>query len=112
MAEVAVAAGGAAAPAAALLRLLGLEHDKQRQPQAQRREQDAEQDFHIHHPPQYTTPAARAGLFFAVGEKDLHVFMRLCIIDADKTQKNPPPEGGGKNVRFYLGVASCTQVLG
>lgn len=102
MAEVPVTAGGAAAPAAALLRLLGFEDYKKRQPQTQRPKQEVDQNVHIYHPPQYTTPAARAGLFFAVGEKDLHVFMRLCIIDADKTQKNPPPEGGGKNVRFYL----------
>ena len=70
VAEVAVAAGGAAAPAAALLRLLGLEHDKQRQPQAQRPKQEVDQNVHIYHPlPSIAYPPAPAGGIFTFREK-------------------------------------------
>lgn len=54
VAEVAVAACSAAPPAAAFLGLVGLEHDKYRQADAKRREQDIKND-HKHHPIQYTT---------------------------------------------------------
>lgn len=54
VAEVAVAAGGAAPAAAAFLGLVGLEHDKYRQADAKRREQDIK-NHHSDHPIQYTT---------------------------------------------------------
>ena len=54
VAEVAVAAGSTAPPAAAFLGLVGLEHDKQRQADAKRREQDIK-NYHSNHPIQYTT---------------------------------------------------------
>ena len=57
MAEVAVAAGGAAAAAAALLGLVGPEHDKNRQPHAQRREQDIKHDQSISPRPVYHSQA-------------------------------------------------------
>ena len=54
VAEVAVAAGSTAPPAAAFLGLVGLEHDKYRQADAKRREQDIK-NYHCNHPIQYTT---------------------------------------------------------
>lgn len=54
VAEVAVAAGSAAPPAAAFLGLVGFENDKERQPHAKRREQDIK-NYHSDHPDQYIT---------------------------------------------------------
>lgn len=79
MAEVAVAAGSTAPAAAAFLGLVGLEHDKYRQPHAQRREQDIKHD-------QSTSPQTSISQPSPEGNK-----------------KTRPPKGAGKpRQRFGL----------
>ena len=77
MAEIAVPAGSAAPAAAALLRLVGFEHDKYRDAYAERRQQNIKY-YHSTSPRTvYHSPAP-------------------------KGIKNPPPEGGGKTFSLFV----------